>query len=172
MRNISFALTTRQFYRRQKTVTRRLGWANVKPGELLCGVEKGMGLAKGESPIRLHIIRVKSSRREFLRDITPDDVEREGFPLMSIREFVHLFRESHESCDVKSVVTRIEFEFIPGGRFLVSGFCRVCGCSEFDACEPDVFGETCRWATDSGHLTAEPTTLCSRCSFVDRFSGQ
>jgi hypothetical protein len=40
-RNISFFLTKRQFLDRSKDVTRRLGWNWVKPGDVLCGIEKG-----------------------------------------------------------------------------------------------------------------------------------
>ena len=40
MRNISFMLTTQQFRNRTKTVTRRMGWWNLKPGDILMGVEK------------------------------------------------------------------------------------------------------------------------------------
>ena len=47
MRLMSFALTTRQFLAHEKTVTRRLGWEFLKPGDRVCGVEKGMGLKKG-----------------------------------------------------------------------------------------------------------------------------
>lgn len=48
MRNISFALTTPQFKSRSKDVTRRIGWWFLKPGDVVMGVEKGMGLKKGE----------------------------------------------------------------------------------------------------------------------------
>lgn len=48
MKNISFMLTTEQVRTRIKTVTRRMGWRNSKPGDVLCGVEKGMGLKAGE----------------------------------------------------------------------------------------------------------------------------
>lgn len=117
MRLISFALTTEQFYKRKKDVTRRLGWLHLKPGQLLCGAEKCQGLRPGEALKRLAIIRVKSARREPLSAITPDDVAREGFPGMSTSEFIEMFCQSHESCVPSSIVTRIEFQFIPGGRF-------------------------------------------------------
>lgn len=48
MRNISFALTTEQIRNQTKTVTRRVGWANLKPGTLLQPIEKGQGLKKGD----------------------------------------------------------------------------------------------------------------------------
>ncbi len=125
MRNISFALTTQQIRDRTKTVTRRLGWKNLKPGTLLCGVVKGMGLKPGEEIERLAIIRVKSAWREPLiaisyplrpRSMGEEEAEREGFPGMSGRQFMNLFCE-HMGCDEETEVTRIEFEYVPGGRF-------------------------------------------------------
>ena len=41
-------LTQDQVRRRFKRVTRRLGWRNLKVGDVLCGVEKAMGLKAGE----------------------------------------------------------------------------------------------------------------------------
>ena len=46
-RNMSFALTTEQFKARTKTVTRRFGWWFLKPGDVVRGVEKAMGLKPG-----------------------------------------------------------------------------------------------------------------------------
>ena len=172
MRNISFSLTTPQFYRREKSVTRRLGWNFLKPdgGELLCGVEKGQGFLVDRPLKRLAVIRTRSARRCRLNSITWDDVEREGFPGMSPRQFVRMFCESHESCRPSSMVTRIEFDFIPGARFAAVGFCRVCLCSEFDAREPDSDGSTCCWIDERGLLSRRATTLCSRCFIVGKFA--
>lgn len=159
MRLMSFALTTPQFYARLKDVTRRLGWEDLVPGELLCGIVKG----RVSDPTRLAVIRVKSTRREALNRITRAEVAREGFPGMGVGEFVDMFRESHESCAASDPVTRIEYQFIPGGRYVVPGFCRVCGCSEFMACEPNIYGHTCSWVDDRGNVVSRPSTLCSRC---------
>ncbi len=79
-RNISFAMTTQQIKARSKDVTRRFGWWFLKPGEQLHGVEKAMGLQKGEKIFRLCKIQVVSTRAEPLNAITQDDVIREGFP--------------------------------------------------------------------------------------------
>lgn len=65
-------LTKQQINSRAKTVTRRLGWRNLKPGDLLSGVEKGMGLKAGEKVVRLATIRVVSIRFESLRRMTDD----------------------------------------------------------------------------------------------------
>jgi hypothetical protein len=170
MRNISFALTTKQFYLRQKTVTRRLGWLGLRAGDLLCGVLKGMGLGKGVSPTPLAVIRVTGVRREFLREVTQADVVAEGFPHLTPRDFVRLFCDSHESCKPSSVVTRIEFRFVPGGRFVAKGFCRVCQFAGADDLADDLSLRTADWADERGLISAEPTTLCVQCSMIERFA--
>lgn len=118
MRNISFALTTEQVRNQTKTVTRRLGWKNLKPGTVLQPVVKGMGLKKGEKVEKIGgPIRVKSVRREYLALLTFDlvygyaECEAEGFPEMSPEEFVEMFTE-HNDCDEDEEVTRIEFEYV------------------------------------------------------------
>ena len=71
-RLISFAMTTEQLRDRTKTVTRRWGWLHAKPGMILTGVEKAMGLQKGEEVVRLGDIRVLSVRRESLNAMSED----------------------------------------------------------------------------------------------------
>lgn len=110
-RNMSFAMTTPQFRDRSKTVTRRLGWWFVKPGDVLCGVEKGMGLKKGEKIKRLGLIEVVDARNEHLDEITQDDVIREGFPHWTPRDFTDFFRRAH-GCAYNEVVRRIEFRYL------------------------------------------------------------
>ena len=114
MRLISFALTTPQFLNGSKTVTRRLGWANLRPGTHLMAVEKGQGIPKGGHVVRLGEIEVVSVRREFLFaiDDDPADCAREGFPAFTPVEFVAFFCK-HNRCDVNTVVTRIEFRRMP-----------------------------------------------------------
>lgn len=111
MRNISFALTEPQFRARTKTVTRRLGWETLKPGTLLCGVRKAMGLRPGEKIVRLGVIRVVSVRREPLVQITAGDCAREGFPELHPVEFIEMFK-FHMGCNTCTPVTRIEFEYV------------------------------------------------------------
>ncbi len=111
MRNISFSLTEAQFRARTKTVTRRLGWKKLKPGTLLCGVRKAMGLKPGEKIIRLGNIRVVSVRRESLIAITMEDCAREGFPELGPVEFIEMFKH-HMGCLGFAAVTRIEFEYV------------------------------------------------------------
>jgi len=111
---MSFALTTAAFNARTKTVTRRLRWDKLRVGEVIMGIEKGMGLKRGEKQKRLHAIRVKSVTREFVKDIrTYDGLEttREGFPGMSAEAFIDMFKE-HNHCEDYTIINRIEFEHL------------------------------------------------------------
>ena len=47
-RNMSFMITTEQIKNRTKTVTRRLGWNFLKPGEVVNACEKCRGLKAGQ----------------------------------------------------------------------------------------------------------------------------
>lgn len=120
MRNISFMLTTDQFRARTKDVTRRTGWQNLKPGDLLNACVKCMGLKKGEQVQLLGVILVKSVRREPLNAMLSypfggvGEVAREGFPDMTAQEFVDFFARSHRGCTSETVVTRIEYEYAEG----------------------------------------------------------
>jgi hypothetical protein len=111
-RNISFMLTTEQFINKTKTVTRRLGWKFLKPGDVLMGCEQVQGIKKGELK-RLGLIRVVSVRRELLGQITDSDVVKEGFPDMDNYSFVDFFiKEIKPHKGPSTPVTRIEFEYI------------------------------------------------------------
>ena len=110
MRNMSFAMTTRQMRERSKFVTRRRGWWDVKPGELLCAVEKGQGLKKGEKVVRICVIRVVSARNKRLAAITKREVALEGFPELTPAEFVGRFCQAN-GCKPTARVRRIQFEF-------------------------------------------------------------
>lgn len=111
MRNISFALTTDQFLDGSKTVTRRVGWMKLKPGDVLCAVEKSQGLKKGEKVRKLGTIRVVDVRREPLREMQLSDCDLEGFPQFVPDAFVHMFCE-HNGVTPETLVTRIQFERI------------------------------------------------------------
>lgn len=122
MRNMSFALTTDQITEGTKTVTRRLGWLNLKPGDKLRPVRKCMGLHPGE---KLDVLRdpltVVSVRREPLRTMTDDldygflECELEGFGTHPDYKwpssFVAMFCASHRGCTPETTVTRIEFSY-------------------------------------------------------------
>jgi hypothetical protein len=114
-RNISFALTAPQFLAGTKDVTRRMGWAFVKPGDELIAVRKGMGLKRGEkvSPLgrlRVVAVRVEPLGRMLLNtEYGNTEAAREGFPEMTGVKFVDFFCASHKGCSSLSDVTRIEF---------------------------------------------------------------
>ena len=112
MRNISFALTTQQFLDGTKTVTRRLGWQNLRPGDRLMACEKCMGLKKGEQVTKLGEIRVLGVDREPLKrivDYGQIECEREGFPGLSPQQFMAMFA-NRMKCTGDTWVTRIRFE--------------------------------------------------------------
>lgn len=108
---MSFALTTGQFRRREKWVTRRLGWWFLRPGDVVMGVEKGMGLRRGETVVRLGLIRIVSVRAEPLAVITAADVVAEGFPDKDPEWFIDMFCH-HNRVTPETVVNRIEFAYI------------------------------------------------------------
>jgi len=120
MRNMSFAMTTEQVQDGTKTVTRRLGWLNTKPGDVIRPVRKCMGLKPGEKIESLRApVRVVSVRREQLQHMmlgAYGDMEcrREGFPHMTPYDFIKLFCKAHKGCTPETVVTRIEFEYTDG----------------------------------------------------------
>ncbi len=113
MRNISFALTIKQFNDGTKDVTRRLGWEFLKPGDHLMGCEKCQGIKKG-GLVRLGAIEVVHVSRQPLRLMIDhpkwgdEEAVREGFPEMTGAKFVELFCD-HMKCKPDTVVTRIEF---------------------------------------------------------------
>lgn len=107
--NMAFSMTTPQMYAHTKDVTRRLGWANLKAGDIVTAVVKGMGLKKGEKIQVIGPIEILSVRSEPLYEITPDDVLREGFPEYNTEEFIAFFCKGHH-CDRYQVVKRIEFK--------------------------------------------------------------
>ena len=111
MRNMSFAFTTSQVKKGTKTVTRRMGWLNLKPGELVKPVEKAMGLKKGEKiKVIRGPIRILNTRREPLNKITKSDCTKEGFPDMQPKDFVQMLCK-YDKCKPEQLVTRIEFEY-------------------------------------------------------------
>jgi hypothetical protein len=119
---MSFSLTTTPIMDGTKTVTRRLGWVNLKPGDQVRPVRKCMGLKPGE---RLDILRdpltILSVRREALKTMLDDreygfaECQREGFgnhpDYQWPSEFVEMFCATHKGCTPDTVVTRIEFAY-------------------------------------------------------------
>lgn len=108
---MSFRLTTAQVKNRTKTVTRRLGWLDLKVGEQLQAIEKGQGLKKGETVNKLCVIETVEVRREPLHAIQHDDCRKEGFPELTPWEFCDMFCKSHKHTDFETTITRIEFKY-------------------------------------------------------------
>ena len=114
MRNMSFDYTTQQIQDRSKTVTRRLGWLRLKPGDRIAACKKCMGLKKGEKVERLAELRIVSVRREplcYILDQGFAECAREGFPHMEPEQFVGFFCRYHRGCEPSTEITRIEFEY-------------------------------------------------------------
>jgi hypothetical protein len=111
MRNMSFALTIPQMRARSKTVTRRLGWSSLKPGDRVQAVVKGMGLKRGEKVERICVIEVVSNAQEELRSVTQDDLVLEGFPDLSRKAFIDFFCLANGCCR-DQIVNRIEFRYV------------------------------------------------------------
>lgn len=118
-RNISFSMTTPQVRRREKDVTRRWAWENAKVGDVLQGVEKAMGLKKGEKIVKLDLVELVDVRRERLdRMITEpeygkEEMRREGYPfgLKDPAAFVErLAREGNKK--PSDLITRLEFKYL------------------------------------------------------------
>ena len=110
---MSVSLTEDAVRDRRKTVTRRLGWTFLKPGDHLTLCRKVMGRKPGEPLVRIAEVEVVSVRREPLNAITMGDVVREGFaaawytPLW----FVQFFTD-HMGGDYRQEVTRIEWRYL------------------------------------------------------------
>lgn len=112
MRNMSFALTTRQVRERSKTVTRRNGWKFARVGMIVQPVIKSQGIPKGGHVEKIGgPIRFVEVWHERLNTITNADVQREGFPTLSRRGFVDLYLEANGGAR-DQLVTRIRFEYL------------------------------------------------------------
>ena len=125
MRNMSFALTVGAMQAHTKTVTRRLGWLFLKPGDLVQPVRKCMGLRPGEKIEKIcDPVRVVSVRRERLSRLIDDreygraECILEGFGDHELyrhpAQFAAMFCRTHKGCFTWSSVTRIEFEWAEG----------------------------------------------------------
>lgn len=111
MRRMSFALTERQLLAGRKTVTRRMGWWTLKPGEELMAVQKCMGLKKGQKQKPLAVLRVTAVTPSPVSAVDDREATLEGFPHMTGPEFVRWFCKA-QSCEPTTIVNRIEFEMV------------------------------------------------------------
>ncbi len=99
-RRMSCSMTVDAVRERRKTVTRRHvdTWRDLKPGDRLTLIEKGMGLAKGERQVVLAEVEVVDVRVELLTEIWREGatgVEREGIDTMSPNRFAYWWAEGH-----------------------------------------------------------------------------
>lgn len=111
-RLMSVSLTEPQVRARTKTVTRRVGWRMLKPGDQLTLCRKVMGRRKGEPLERIADVEVVSVRREPVAAITFADCISEGFPHMTPAEFVTFFCGTHQGCEPGTEVARIEWRYL------------------------------------------------------------
>ena len=114
-RLLSVNLTEQAVVERRKTVTRRLGWAFLKPGDRLTLVRKAMGRKRKDGTVeplvRIAEVEVVDVRRELLSSIGPGETALEGFPDMTGGAFVAFFCKAMK-CNSDALVTRICRQYI------------------------------------------------------------
>lgn len=111
-RLMSVALTEDAVIARTKTVTRRLGWRFLWPGDRIQLTGKVMGRRKGDPLERYALVEIVDVRREPLRAITADDIDREGVNThMTPTEWVAWFCENMK-CTPDTEITRIEWRYL------------------------------------------------------------
>lgn len=111
-RLMSVSLTEDQVRARSKTVTRRLGWQYLRPGERITLCRKVMGRKPGEPLVRIVDVEVLDIRRERLEAITDQEVAAEGFPTWTPAKFIDFFCATHRGCTPDTVITRIEWRYL------------------------------------------------------------
>lgn len=111
-RLMSVAFTEQAVRERRKTVTRRKGWEFAKVGDRITLCRKVMGRKPGEPLVRICDVEIVSVRRESLRQITDEDVAREGFPGMSRVDFINRFFVEAQGIYPGDRVTRIEWRYL------------------------------------------------------------
>lgn len=117
-RLMSVALTEQAVVERRKTVTRRLGWAFLKPGDRLTLCRKVQGRRRRDGTVeplvRLAEVEVVSVGRQHLLEITADDVSAEGFPGWTPQQFIGWYCETVRGAYVRMWLTRIEWRYLDG----------------------------------------------------------
>jgi hypothetical protein len=119
MKLISFSETWPQILARTKTVTRRIGCADWKPGERRQAVQKMRGLKKGQKVVRgpvLECVLNERQRIDFLicepfRGIALREMDKEGFPGMNPCNFIAFFCKLNH-CKPDQIVNRIMFKYV------------------------------------------------------------
>ena len=96
---MSCSMTVDAVRDRTKTVTRRHvdTWRDLKPGDRLILIEKGMGLPKGARQVVLAEVEIVDVRVEPILDVLDEDhaTAREGLPEMAPRDFVRFWLDGH-----------------------------------------------------------------------------
>ena len=125
-RLMSVAMTTQAVIERRKTVTRRKGWACLKPCDRLTLCRKVMGRKPGEPLVRIVDVEVVSVRRERLRALTDDldygcaEVRLEGMTSDDPGIFPSVFLDRYfvdaQGMSPDDEVTRIEWRYMDGPR--------------------------------------------------------
>lgn len=117
-RLMSVSITERAVRDRRKTVTRRLGWRFLRPGDRLTLCRKVQGRRPGEPLIRIAEVEVVDVRREPLSAMTDADVGREGIDAAlevagrtEAEAWVSWFAWTM-GCSVDDEVTRIEWRYL------------------------------------------------------------
>lgn len=87
---MSVSMTLDAVRNRTKTVTRRHvdTWKNLKPGDRLTLIEKGMGLPKGAKQVVVAEVEVVDVRVERLGKVSFGEIEREGLWPEAYRQMV------------------------------------------------------------------------------------
>lgn len=103
---------------RRKTVTRRLGWTFLKPGDRLTLCRKVMGRRHADGSVdplvRLAEVQVERVWREPLEQIRHNvwDIEREGVEgIVTPAEFVEFYCRTFK-VEPSTTVTRIEWSYL------------------------------------------------------------
>jgi hypothetical protein len=109
---MSVALTEEAVRAGRKTVTRRLGWRMLTPGDRITLCRKVMGRRPGEPLVRICEVEILSVRREPLHAVTAADVDREGFTGQTPAQFIAFFCH-HMRVRPDTEVTRIRWRYLP-----------------------------------------------------------
>lgn len=98
-RRMSCSMTVPAVRDRTKTVTRRHvdTWRDLKPGDRVTLIEKGMGLPKGARQVVLAEVEIVDNRVESILDVLvePDATAREGLPDMEPEAFMRFWLDGH-----------------------------------------------------------------------------
>jgi len=115
-RLMSVTLTEQAVVERRKTVTRRLGWTFLKPGDRLTLCRKVMGRRRKDGTVepleRLAEVEVVDVRRQRLCDFDVEDIDREGVPGYRTKQsWVWWFCETMGVGPLDEI-TRIEWRYL------------------------------------------------------------